>query len=99
MVLIPSIVLAQTVTIINPLGNRDLEAVLRAIIAWIYWIALIGIAPIMYIIAGYMFITAAGDPQKVDTAKKMVLWVSIGLAIATAAYGIIAIIREILGVA
>jgi len=98
LIFVPFIVFGTTVKIDNPLGNKTLQDVLKAIIAWVYMIALIGVAPIMYIIAGYRFITAAGDPQKVDTAKKMVLWTSIGLAVATAVYGIIDLIKIILGV-
>lgn len=103
LIFIPLIVFGQvcpagSICIENPLGNRTLVDVLRSIINWLYGIIIVGIAPIMYIIAGYRFITAAGDPEKINTAKKMVLWTSIGLMVATAVYGIIALIGEILGV-
>jgi len=98
LLLVPLSVFGQTVTIENPLGNQTLQDVLRSIINWLYTIIVVAIAPIMYIIAGYRFITAAGDPEKINTGKKMALWTSIGLMIATAVYGIIALIGEILGV-
>jgi uncharacterized membrane protein YjjP (DUF1212 family) len=72
--------------------------VLGNIINWIFTIAIIGIGPIMYIVAGFRFITAAGDPEKINTAKKMALWTSIGLMLAILSKGIIVLIGEILGV-
>ena len=98
LILVPLIVFGQVVQIRNPLGNQTLTDVLRSIINWLYGIIIVGIAPIMYIIAGYRFITAVGDPEKINTAKRMALWTSIGLMVATAVYGIIALIGEILGV-
>jgi len=95
LLLIPFIVSAQTINIENPLGDRTLQDVLNSIIAWIFTLSL-AIAVIMYIIAGYRFITAVGDPQKIDTAKKMVLWASIGLGVVVASRGIIAIIEKII---
>jgi hypothetical protein len=98
LILIPLSVFGQTVTINNPLNTNSVTEVLKRIINWLYTIIIVGIAPIMYIIAGYRFVTALGDPEKINTAKRMALWTSIGLIVATAVYGIIALIGEILGV-
>jgi len=95
--LVPFSVLAQRVEIRNPLSSNNILNLIDRIIVYIFTLA-IPIAVIMYIIAGYRFITAAGDPAKVDTAKKMVLWVSIGLLVATASRGLVALMREIIGV-
>jgi Type IV secretion system pilin len=97
LILIPLSVFGQTVTINNPLNTNDILVVLGRIINWIFTIA-ISIAVIMYIVAGLRFVTAAGEPEKISTAKRMALWTSIGLGIAIAAKGIVALVGEILGV-
>jgi len=93
----PLAVLAQKVVIENPINSPDIVSVLRSILNWIFGIAM-ALGPIMYILSGYRFITAAGEPEKINTAKKMALWTSIGLAIAIACRAIIALIGEILGI-
>ena len=49
----------------------------------------LAIAPIMIIIAGYYFITAMGQPEKINTAKKIILWTLIGLLVLFSARGFI----------
>ena len=88
---------AGQVCICNPLQSNNILVVMGGIIDWIFTISII-IAVIMYIISGFYFLTAAGDPEKINTAKKMVLWVSIGLMIAIASKGIIVLIGAVLGV-
>ena len=65
------------ITIDNPLKAESFTELLDAIINFIFYLGVFGIAPIMIIVAGFYFITAAGDPEKIMTAKKMVLWVLI----------------------
>lgn len=56
------------------------------------------IAVIMFIIAGIIFLTSAGKPEKVTTAKTCLLYAIIGTAIALGAGIISATITTILGV-
>ncbi len=55
------------------------------------------IAPIFLIFAGFLFMTAGGDPAKLQTAKNLILWTLIGLGILLIGSGLISILREILG--
>lgn len=87
---------ANTICIQNPLSSSNILVIIGGIINWIFTISL-SVAAIMYVVAGYRFITAAGDPEKIITAKKMVLWVSIGLAIVAASKGIVSLIGLLLG--
>ncbi len=85
----------EGVTIDNPLEETDTFAeLIDAIINIIFTLAL-AIAPIMFIVAGFYFVTAAGEPEKINTAKKMILWTLIGLLVVISAKGIIALFREI----
>ena len=54
------------------------------------------IAVIMIVYAGVMFIFSKGDPQKVTTAKKILLYAVIGLAIVLINIGFKGLIDSIL---
>jgi hypothetical protein len=44
------------------------------------------VAVIFIIISGFLFVTAGGSPEKLETAKKTLTWTIIGIAIAVAAW-------------
>ena len=56
-----------------------------------------GIAVIMLIIAGIYFLTAAGSPEKIQTAKKFLTYAIIGIVIAIIAKVIVNLFLWILG--
>ncbi len=60
------------------------------------WVALTIFITIMFLYAGFMFITAAGDDEKIKTAKKIVLWSIIGVVVMLLASGIRFIIQSFL---
>jgi hypothetical protein len=61
---------------------------------WLFYILIAAIA-ILFIIAGFLFLTAGGDPSKISKSKTMVLYGLIGLALALLARIIPAIIKGI----
>jgi len=85
------------VTIDNPLATDSFAELIDAIINIIFYLA-IAIAPIIFIVAGFYFIAAAGEPEKILIAKKMILWTLIGLLVVMSAKGIIVLFGEIFGV-
>lgn len=85
------------VRIDNPLQYTSFTDLIYRIIDFIFYLA-IGIAPIMIIIAGFYFITATGEPTKIDTAKKIIRWTLIGLLVVMSAKGLIVLFKEIFGV-
>jgi magnesium-transporting ATPase (P-type) len=85
------------VCIDNPLQAEDLDALINSIINFIFWIGM-ALAPVMFIIAGFNFVTAAGDPKKVTTAKNIMIWTAVGLAVILLAKGLVAILNGIIGV-
>ena len=87
----------EAVTIDNPLKADTFAKLIDAIINIIFMLA-IAIAPIMFIVAGFYFVTAAGEPEKINMAKKMILWTLIGLLVVMSAKGIIALFGEMFGV-
>jgi len=96
-VLVPVLALAQ-IEFPNPLIFDNFAELLEGIINFILNISLFGIGPIMIIVAGFYFVTAQGEPDKITKAKDIIKWVLIGLLIILCAKGIVTLFQEIIGV-
>ena len=81
----------------NPLIYNTFGELINAIINFIFNVALI-LAPLFIIIGGFYFVTAAGDPAKIETGKKIILYTLIGLLIILLSKGLIAVIQSVFGV-
>lgn len=81
----------------NPLCVENFEQLLDVIINFIFWMGIV-IAPVMLIIAGFLFVTSVGDPDRVQSAKKMMLYTIIGLVLVIIAKSLIIVLQSILGV-
>jgi len=57
-----------------------------------------GVAIIMFIVAGFLFLTAAGNDTKISTAKHALMWGIIGVAVALLSTTIPFIVKKVLGV-
>jgi hypothetical protein len=90
-------VIGQTfgATIQNPLNVDSFEDLLDALTNFIFWVG-ITIAPIMLIIAGFIYITAAGDSNRITTAKNWIIWTLAGLAVILLARGLVLVIQSFL---
>ncbi len=84
----------KAVTIDNPLRYQDFPTLINKIIDVIFSLALV-VAPVVIIIAGFFYITAVGDPAKIQTAKQIILYTVIGLVIVISAKGIIELFQTI----
>jgi len=85
------------INIENPLNYDTFGELADALINFIFFVG-IAVAPIMVLIAGFNLMTAAGDVKKVDTAKKILLYTAIGLAVILMSKGLIGILHQVLGV-
>ena len=90
-------VLVKGVEIENPLEADNFGELIDTIVNIIFMFAL-AVAPIMIIVAGFYFITAVGEPAKINTAKQIILWTLIGLLIVLCAKGIIGLFKIAFGV-
>jgi len=79
----------------NPLEYDTLEDIIEAIIRFIRDIALV-IAPIMLLVTGLYFLASGGNPEKVTKAKKMLLYILLGLLVILMAEGLVYLIRHII---
>jgi hypothetical protein len=87
---------AGAICIENPLEAGNIPQLIDNILRFLVVVASIA-APIMIIISGLLFVTAAGDPMKVTTAKKMLIYTVVGFAIILLGRGLVSLIRGILG--
>jgi len=89
-------VTAQNIEFANPLDDDTFWCMIDGIIDFVFNVS-IPLGVIMYIIAGYFFVTCLGQAEKIDRAKKIVLWTTIGLLIVFLAKGFILLILEFVG--
>jgi len=50
----------------------------------------------MFVVAGISFLTAQGDPGKLETAKKAFIWGVVGIVAAVLAFSIVNIVKDLL---
>jgi hypothetical protein len=89
---------AYGIEITNPLvGVNDIPALLNKIADIVAGV--VGtVAVIMFLIAGILFLTSAGDPGRLQTAKTCFWYAIIGVAVALGAKALIAIVTTAIGV-
>ena len=90
-------VLAQAISLDNPLQSSNFEELITSLINIIWTLALI-IAPLMIIVAGFYFVTAAGNPNQITIARQIILWTLIGFLVIASAIGIINLFNEVIKV-
>ncbi|MCX6718726.1 MAG: hypothetical protein NTY81_03990 [Candidatus Staskawiczbacteria bacterium] len=69
---------------------------LSVAVANVVWVVFTGIAVICFIIAGIMFLTAGGAPEKLGTARASLIWGIAGIIVAILAFSIINIVTTAL---
>ncbi len=90
-------VLASTpvVVVSNPGGSSNLSELVENVLSWVLSVAG-SIALLMLVVGGIMYITSAGDEQKIAVSKKIITWTILGLVIILASYSIIVALDKIL---
>lgn len=85
----------SSASLTNPIGYNSLEELVSALISFVRMIA-IALAPLLFIIAAFYYLTAGADPENVTKAKKIITWTIIGLAIVLIAEGISILVKNVL---
>ena len=68
-----------------PLGTTDVRVIIARIISVI--LGVVGsIALLMFIIAGFMWLTAGGSADRIEKAKNILIWSTLGLVVIFSAY-------------
>lgn len=71
----------------TPGGSLTLMGIINLAVAFI-WPLFIGFAVIMFIIAGFKFLSAQGEPEGVKDAQKSVMWGVVGVVVGVLAFSI-----------
>lgn len=82
-----------SITLPNPLGVTNITDLIGKIIDLLIVFAL-PVVIVMIVWAAYLFMTSAGDPAKLTTARNALLWTVVGYAILLIAKGIGLIIQN-----
>lgn len=69
-----------TITLQNPLATADIYTFVQSILDIVFRLGTV-VAVFFIIYSGFLFITAQGDPPKLQTARKAFLWTVVGTAI------------------
>jgi hypothetical protein len=86
---------ALDVNLTNPLSTSDFNKLVGNTLQWVLSVAG-SVALIMLIFGGITYITAAGDEQRITTAKRTITWAILGLTVVLLSYAIIAVLDKIL---
>ena len=86
--LLPVLAFAQP-----PVAIDSLDAIVIAI-QRVIWVVFGLIAVIAFVSAGILFLTASGQPEKVQAARSAFIWGVVGVVVGIVAYSIIAIVSS-----
>lgn len=75
------------------LAEIEPVAAIEKIITWLITIVLI-VAALFIVFAAFTFITAGGDPEKLNTARNQVMYALIGVVVALLAHGLVLLIEK-----
>lgn len=80
-------------------GVRDLSDITRIIVTIINWLTGIffAVAVLFIFYAAYLYLTAAGTPEKIDKAKSQLIYSIIAIAVALLAGSVRFIVENLLG--
>ena len=78
-------------------GTTSLVSTIMGLVNWMAWA--VGLAAVvMGLYAGILFITAGGDATKVTTARNILLYAIVGIAVAILAFSLVAISQSVFGI-
>jgi len=79
---------------VGGLSEREPGEVVVSVMNWL--MGILGIlAIVMLVVAGVLYLTAAGDDKKTETAKNIIMYVVIGVAVALTAYTIVYTVQQL----
>ena len=82
-------------TLENPITSQTLPELANRILNFFFMLAIV-IAPILVLYAGFLMLTAGGNPEKLQTARTVLVWTVIAFAIILVAKGFPNVIRSLL---
>ncbi len=98
LLILPLIAMADINAGAAPIPNPGIqvEQLINILLNFI-WPLFMGFAVLMFLVAGFEFLTAQGDPTKVAAARQAVLWGVVGVAMGVLAFSLPFVVRTTLG--
>jgi FtsH-binding integral membrane protein len=95
---LPILAFAQEPAVHTEPYNANLIAKIMLNLLTPVWQFFAGIAIIMFVVAGILFVTSSGDPGKLTTARQAVIWGVVGIIVAILAFSVLTIVGRAVGV-
>lgn len=77
-----------------PAGTAiDLSAIIQKVLE-LFWLLVATIVVIIFVTIGLMFLTAQGDPAKIEVARRAVIWGAVGVVVILLSFSVIALIKK-----
>ena len=92
LLLLPAVILAQ----ITPTPAINVKAIIERFLNLIVWPLFAGASVLAFIWAGILYLTAQGDPGKISTANKAVIWGVVGIIIGLVGFSAVELLKAIL---
>ncbi len=73
-----------------------IQTIVGNFLNFIVWPIFFSVSVLVFIYAGFLFLTASGDPAKVTIARKLVVWGIVGIVVAIFAFSIEGIVSKII---
>lgn len=77
--------------------NIDITKIFNNFLSFVLNPIFFGLIIVMFVWAGILYITANGDPSKIQKANQAVIWAIVGIAVGLLANFIIPFVKQILG--
>jgi len=85
-----------TLCICNPWTATSTQGLINNVTNFIFLLAT-AVVPLLFMIAGFYFITAGGNPANIEKAKKIIIYTIIGYAIVLFSRALTSLLNNILG--
>ncbi len=83
----------------SPNQNISVAVLVDRILNLLVWPLATGIVIILFIMAGFIFLTAQGEPAKIQEARRAVIWGIVGVIIIVISFSIVRTIGILLNLA
>ena len=83
-----------TLAVAQPPPTKDVWTIITNITNLVYGL-LLAVAVLFVIIAGFQYLTAGGDPEKLKTARDKIMYAAIAVLVGVAATGIVNIVKAL----
>jgi len=92
--ILPFFASAFTIAVNNPLNSDTLDTTIDRLLSLLFNISL-GLGPLLIIIGAVIISTAGGDPGRIETGKKIIIYTIIGLVVVFLSAGLSALLTNI----